>query len=152
MQEKIAFRQRLSHLIALASEKEEPGKTAPRTESILERVCGYFYLQLKRTLVNNMVFQVHSPTSASAGAHVVFQDNSHGILIIFLSFLCCFTKILLTSRVESAGIKRTPDASIQHYDSSVLICSKELSTTGFIKVIILKAFTAYAGLFYAPFY
>lgn len=57
------------------------------------------------------------------------------------------TKILLTSHVESAGIKKTPEASTQHYDSSVLICSKELSPNVFIKVIILKAFTAYTRLF-----
>lgn len=90
--------------------------------------------------------------SAAVREHVVFQNNSRGILIIFLSFLCCFTKIFLKSRVENVGIKKTPEASTQHYDSSVLIRSKELSTTGFIKVIILKAFTAYIGHFCAPFY
>lgn len=108
-------------LMVLASEKEEPGKTAPRTESAVEQVCVYFYLQLKSTLVSNMVFQVHSTMSVSVGAHVVFQNNSHGTLITFLSFLCCFTKILLTSHVESAGIRKTPEASTQHYDFSVLI-------------------------------
>lgn len=116
-------------LTVSASEKEEPGQTAPRTEPALEWVCACFYLQLKSTLVNNRVLQVHSPMSDSVWAHVASQDNSHGILIIFLSFLCCFTKVLLTSHVESAGIKETPEACTWHYDSSVLICLKELSTT-----------------------
>lgn len=51
-------------LMVLVFEKEEPGLTAPRTESALEQVFVCFYLQLS-TLVNNTVFQVHSPMSAS---------------------------------------------------------------------------------------
>lgn len=51
--------------MVLASAKEEPGQTALRTESALEQVCVCFYLQLKSTLVNIMVFQVHSHMSAA---------------------------------------------------------------------------------------
>lgn len=130
-------------------------KGGARTDSPQNRISTWtsFCLFL---LTAKYIGEQHSFPGAQS--HVCFClstcgfSRQFGILIIFLSFLCCSTKILLTNHVESAGIEKTPEANTQHYDSSVLICLKELSTTGFIKVIISEVFTAYTRFFCAPSY